>query len=500
MSVVTEVKLIPHGNLQKVGKKGVLNLPLGVSVAGVPVVLAFIGCLARQWYLAAFLVIVVAVVGAALMLVTVRQGRNIYQRTALRAAHRRAARTGAGVVVAGPAGRVPDGSSQVPGLLTSSVLSEHTDSYGNRFGVIRLPKHHQYTVVIECFPDGDALVDTARVNHQVAAWGAWLGELGVEDAVIGASVTVETAPDPGLRLRRMVTENIVEGANDFATAVAADLAGNLTGGSQQVATRVAVTFTGRGVGKTPRPAEDVTEEIGNLLPTLLAGLTQTGAGLSVRACTAQDIADFTRVAYDPTVAARVEQARVEGGTGLRWADAGPVFADPHLDRYFHDRAVSKSWQMYEGPRGQFFATALRRALEPSKKVLRKRVTLLYRPVPAGEAPAMIEGDINNATFAGSTKRRPSARQVLAQRQAVKAGEEEAQGAGLVRFGLIVTATVASSEELPALSKVIPGLTNQARLRIRDAYGNQDVAFQAGLPLGLVLPEHMLLPDRARVWL
>jgi hypothetical protein len=66
--------------------------------------------------------------------------------------------------------------------------------------------------------------------------------------------------------------------------------------------------------------------------------------------------------------------------------------------------------------------------------------------------------------------------------------------------MIITATCRSVSDFPRLEKLIPSLTNQARLKIREALGNEDVAFQAGLPLGVVLPEHMTLPDEIRDWL
>ncbi|MBC7640403.1 MAG: hypothetical protein H7231_11550 [Rhodoferax sp.] len=56
------------------------------------------------------------------------------------------------------------------------------------------------------------------VDRLVAHWGAWLANLGLEEAVIGASVTVETAPDSGLRLRRLAVPNVVGAAPEFARA------------------------------------------------------------------------------------------------------------------------------------------------------------------------------------------------------------------------------------------------------------------------------------------
>lgn len=502
MSSTESVQPGVYGNIIKPGRQGILGLSMGVSLAGVPFILLIVFMLVQRQYILALVFAVAGVVGALLMVATKRQGRDIYQRAALRTAQKVKERSGNHLAINGPAGRAPDGKYRLPGLLTASELSEHTDSYGNPFGLIRLEAARHYTIAFEAYPDGDALVDKSRIDAQISHWGSWLAQLGIEDGIIGASVTVETAPDSGLRLERMVTQNVSPEASDFATAVAGSITEELNGESPQFTTRLSITFSGRGVDKegSDRGLATMADEIGNRIPVLLSGLYETGAGTSVRACTAQDIVDFTRSAYDPTVANLIEQARAEGGTGLTWQDAGPSFASDQVDLYFHDRAVSKSWQMFEGPRGMFYSNSLKRALEPTKGLLRKRVTLLYRPIPADKTTGVAEADINNATFAGSQKQRISARQKQRLAYAVQTAKEEAQGAGLVRFGMIITATCDRSSEFPRLDKIIPALGNPAKLRLRPALANQAVTFQAGLPLGVVLPLHMAISDNTRNWI
>ncbi|PPF91326.1 hypothetical protein C5C03_00440 [Clavibacter michiganensis] len=490
-----------YGNIIKPGRSGILGLSVGLSLLGVPFVLVVLFMLVRTWYWQAVVVVLVGVVMIALAAVRrPRDGTNFYERRFLRIAHRMKVRSGNAVYLAGPAGRVPDGKMRLPGLMAPSELSEHPGAYDAPFGMIRLrgPKH--YTVVLECFPDGDALVDQARVNSMVAHWGAWLASLGRDEGIIGAAVVVETAPDSGLRLSRMTKNNLSANASDFSRTVIERIPEEIRAGSPSTTTRIAITFSGKSLDKdgSDRGRDAMAEEIGSRLPALMSTLYETGAGTSVRACTAQDIIDFTRAAYDPTVAAQIEQARAEGGTGLSWEDAGPVYAsDGFLDRYVHDRAVSKSWTMFEGPRGQFYSNALKSLLQPAPGVLRKRVTLLYRPIPAGEATSVVEAGVNDATFAGSQGRRTTARQAQKLSFAKKTAEEEARGAGLVRFGMIVTVSCAGPSEFPRLEKAIPSLSNQARLRVREALGNQAVYFQAGLPLGVILPEHSLIPNAAR---
>jgi hypothetical protein len=81
--------------------------------------------------------------------------------------------------------------------------------------------------------------------------------------------------------------------------------------------------------------------------------------------------------------------------------------------------------------------------------------------------------------------------------ATRAAEEEARGAGLVRFGMIATATVTDPEHLPLAAKTVQALAAPARLRLRPALNNQAAAFAAGLPLGLVLSQHLTLPPNLR---
>ena len=70
-------------------------------------------------------------------------------------------------------------------------------------------------------------------------------------------------------------------------------------------------------------------------------------------------------------------------------------------------------------------------------------------------------------------------------------------AGLLNFGLVVTATVRSQGELDEAEAIIENLGTSARIRLEEAYGAQDSTFAAGLPLGVVIPDHLALPSTVR---
>lgn len=504
MSTEVVIRANTFGNISKPGRSGLMGMSVIATAGGFVVILLMVAMLAKGWILAGFGLLLTYVAAMFFGMVTKKEGRSFYRRRMLKLMQRRKERANKHVYIAGPTGKVATGTCRLPGLLAPSELSEHSDPFGNPFGLIRAASRtaKNYSVVIETHPDGDELVDQSRVSQMVAQWGSWLTDRGMDEGIRGVSVTVESAPDSGLRLRRLMQSQGNDSSSDFASEVAAAIPQEYEGGAPTITTRITVTFDGRAVdgsGKD-RGVEEMAQEIGNRLSVLTSSLKVTGAGTSVRMCTAQEIIDFTRTAYDPTTASQIEEAQAEGGTGLRWEDAGPSFALDAFDHYRHDRAFSKSWTMYEGPRGFFHASALRRILEPTPDVLRKRVTLLYRPIPADQATDMVERDIKDSQWAASQKQRPSARAVQRHAAAVKSAQEEAEGSGLVRFGIVVTVSVADPSRFKQLDKQIPAHFNQARLRVRPALGNQAVTFQAGMPLGLVLPDQMIIPDQVRDWM
>jgi hypothetical protein len=133
---------------------------------------------------------------------------------------------------------------------------------------------------------------------------------------------------------------------------------------------------------------------------------------------------------------------------------------------------------------------LERLLAPHPDIDRKRVTIVYRPVDAARAAAIVEADLRAAEFVASASKKPTARSVTAARAAAATAAEEAAGAGLVNFALLVTATVTDPDRAPQARAAIDTLAATARLRLRPVYGGQPAAFAAALPIGLILPQHL----------
>lgn len=393
----------------------------------------------------------------------------------------------------GPLSVVSRGSYRLPGLLSASRLVEGRDSYGRPFALVVIPATRHYTVVFECNAEGAALVDQPQIDTWVAHWGEWLSSLGYEPGLVAASVTIETAPDLGHRLREEIQAHTDPNAPALARAALDEIIWNYPVGSARVSTRIAVTY-----GALPQPGgkrrdqDAMVREIGMRIPGLISGLEMTGAG-SARPMTADQLVRAVQLAYDPSAQSVLDAA---GGGEARWEDAGPAAAQESWDHYVHDGGHSITWGMTEAPRGEVLSNVMTGLVAPHHDIARKRVTFLYRPHDPASAARIVERDRKDTRFRldGATN---AARTEIDVMKSDQSAMEEARGAGVTRFTVLVTATVHSAEELPVAAAAVDTLSAPARLRLRRMYGSQAAAFAAALPLGVVLADHLQVPAMVR---
>lgn len=404
---------------------------------------------------------------------------------------------GAHLYASGPLGHARWGTHQLPGIAACLRLSEHTDSWGRVFALIYCPVASTYTVVVEVEPDGASLVDEDRVDQWVAAWGHWLANLGNEPGVRQATVTVETAPDTGARLQRQVLGTIAPRAPAFARQVMETVAKTYPAGGSMTRAWLAVTFSAitraRGVR---RPMDQVAKDLATRLPGLTSSLNGTGVGGTLL-LDAQGLCEVVRVAYDPRCAVQMDTAKADGQTpDLHWSDVGPSYHVAGRDHYEHDNALSATWVMTVAPRGVVQSRVLERLLSPHPDLARKRVTVVYRPHDAARTAAIVEADVRKASVAATASRRTTARASHTVSAARATANEEARGAGLVQFAVLVTVT-GVDQDLEGLQATVDDLAGGARLSLRPAYGSQPAAFAAALPLGLNLSTYQPMPDVVR---
>jgi hypothetical protein len=442
--------------------------------------------------------LVCGVVSAAVLVLVLRKDewdRSLLEKGAELVAWKQAQWRGWHIYRSGPLGVVPSGACQLPGIAARLEVFEAVDAMGERFCVLTHPKTRHVTTVIQTRPEGLGLVDQDTVDARVAQYAGWLNMLGVESGLVSASITIEASPDPGFRLARELERVHVPSSPPVAAGVVRELAETPVG-LPQVTGWAALTWTAQSLGGRKRPIDEVVLEIAARLPILRGELEKTGAG-TARSMTLPELSGVIRSAFDPSVAATIQEVGANNAD-VAWEDCGPLEAEEHRGFYTHDGHLSVSWEMGVAPRGTVRETVLESLLQPHGRLPIKRFTMHYRPFEPHEAAAKVDNDVlvahTNAQSRG--KGRMRARDLQTVRAAEKTAEEEASGAGLTRFGAVVTVTVPDgdrvgdrAETLREIEAVVQSLGQAARLRLRRPMAGQAVAFLAGLPLGLVLGAH-----------
>ncbi|MEV0732374.1 SCO6880 family protein [Polymorphospora sp. NPDC050346] len=472
-----------YGNWRLGRGAGLFGLgPIGTGAAFAFAVLA-----AAMLPVSTFAALLTAVLGVAILApLAIRiNGRSGLQAITARIAWWRGRSARQHVYLSGVASPVT-GSHQLPGVLARSEVWEVETGRAGTAAVVVIPQSRHYTMTLRVAPEGMDLVDQEVTDARVGHLAAWLAALAREPHLVQAAITVETTPDPGTRLASEVAATTVDNAPDLARQVLADVVHTYPAGSATIDTRVSLTYT----APPGRPTHaDVCRDVAARLPHLHAGLTgATGAGIAPMS--ARSLAGVVRAAYDPAAATDLTR---DPHLTPDWPQAGPVATRESWDSYRHDSGVSRTWCMVEAPRGVVFASTFARLLQPDPQLLRKRVTLLYRPYRPHEAARLVENDKRDARFLASKKSRPSARDLTDLAAATQAAEEEAAGAGVIRFAVLVTATVAEPDQLDEATAVIRARAGEARLTLRPMHGSQAAGFAAGLPAGVVLPTHATIP-------
>lgn len=160
------------------------------------------------------------------------------------------------------------GVGQLPGLASKSRLHEFpTDTLGRNFAMLYVPSdpplhrgpHHR---------TGRLRPRRRRADRPV---GRGLGTVadrpGGRAGIEAASVTIETSPDTGVRLRREVETNLDPDAPPFALAVLRESVEAYPRGSATTTAAVALTFSAAArVGGRRRKAEEVARDLAARLP------------------------------------------------------------------------------------------------------------------------------------------------------------------------------------------------------------------------------------------
>ncbi|MGW5569866.1 SCO6880 family protein [Nocardia thailandica] len=482
-----------YGRWEKPRSAGFFGLTWGVSLLGLGlVVTVMVGfMITRSLPVAGTLLAVAALVFAPLAIT--RGGRTGWELVLLRAQFAMARSRGELTYRSGRFSRLP-GVAKLPGLLADSRLTEYETPGGHRFAMLHIRRTDHYTVILRVIPRGKELVDQAQIDAWVDGYGQFLAAQSRGGEVVAVTAVLDTVVETRLKQAREVARLVRPEAPDFAARVMREAVADSGGVGVRIEARISITFRAIGRGRIRRDQAEQAREIGQRLQSVLSQLAR--AGLPATPMQAWELLGLVRSRYDLASQRDVEAAGAAITQSQSWDSVGPISHLDRWDHYVHDGARSITWEMDGAPRGAVMETVLEELLRPRPDVPRKRVAIVYRLHSAAEATSLVDSDFRDAVAAEQTERgiaSASARIRVGNTQAAR--QEQARGAGLTRFGVLVTVTDHLDGDLPGIEASVKGMAAASRLSVRRCYGYQAAAFAASLGIGLVLPEHASISKR-----
>ncbi|RBO85325.1 SCO6880 family protein [Nocardia puris] len=485
-----------YGRWEKPRSAGFFGLTWGVSMFGLGLIIAIMVLFMASPPMP---VLGTAIVTAALvftpMAVTYR-GRTGWELALLYGQYVLAAATGETLYRAGRFSRLP-GRAKLPGLLADSRLCEYETPGGRRFAMLHIRRTDHYAVVLRVMPRGQELVDQSTIDAWVEEYGQMLAAQSRSGDVVAITSVLESVVETRLRPQREVAALVRDDAPDYARHVMAEAVTDTGGPGVRVEARIAITYRPMGRGRIRRDEAEQAREIGRRLQTVVTQLAR--AGLPARPMRAWEVMALVRSRYDLASQRDVETAAESITETQGWDSVGPIAHDDLWDHYRHDGGCSITWEMDEAPRGAVNERVLEELIRPRLDVARKRVAIVYRLHSAAEATTLVDNDFRDAVAAEQTERGiASASARIRVTNTAASREEQARGAGLTRFGALITVTDRLDADLPGIEATVAGMSAASRLGVRRCYAAQAASFAASLGVGIVLPEHASTPRRRRI--
>ncbi|MFI5845597.1 SCO6880 family protein [Catenuloplanes sp. NPDC051500] len=375
---------------------------------------------------------------------------------------------------------------QLPGVLAPTDLLAAPAAGGGMFGVVRHRRSGTLTATLRVAASSTWLADAEQAETWVANWGSWLSGLGYQPSVRWIVVTVRTGPSSGRRLAGYIGGRTAPDAPPSARLLLQQLVDDAADRDADVETHVSVTVDPARTRPRPQTTDDALADTDRLLTGLEDSLAACGLTVLGRA-DAHRLAATVRAAYDPSA---LLDDLTDKPEDLDWGTAGPVAADEEYGCYRHDSGWSVSWAWHEAPRTEVHAEVLARLLAPGPYPL--RVSLIYRPVPAGDAARLVEQEVNAAVFRDAmravSRRDENARERADRARALRTAQEEAAGAGVGLLSMFATVTVTDRDQLADAIAEVEARAESARIRLRRMWAGQAAGFAVTLPCGICPPQ------------
>lgn len=369
----------------------------------------------------------------------------------------------------------------LPGVLSTLKVRDEVDGLGNPVQLIHHTRADQLSVTIESAPAGISMNTQTKTTDLVSNYASWLSSLSGENGLRGAQVVIDSVFESSAPLAESILSNLKPDAPEVAQQIARESAGMLP---ERVATVRAYTVLGYKISELADDVDGAAAEVLSMIPRHLKALSAAGAGVSQVMADA-DYADMLYTAYDPRRNAEVAQEIKDEIPAYRaFEGAGPAyFNSSHPRVVLHDGVASMTIMMTEPSKSKITDHSFEKLFAPNRNFLRKRVSLIYRPVPASAQHSRVNNASRATTTEVSSKKRRTAFDKKKKAAAEAAMNQAAEGAVIQEWALMVTVTFEPTRAAQRTAEnELKALMGGMKWCFADF--SADAAFHQTLPLGL----------------
>ncbi len=467
---------IRSGSL-KIG--GWLPARAGIILIVAAVILLFL-CLLKEFIAAGVFTLVVIVYVGLLEIPFGAEDKTLMHRIRRYAAHAQRVESGETLFLASHFGG-QDRALGLPGVLSTLTVRDSVDGLGNPVQLLHHTRANQLSVTIECSPAGVAMSTQSRTTEQVSAYAAWLSSLAGETGLNGAQVVVDSVFESSVPLAESILSNLDPAAPQVAQQIAREAAGMLP---QTVAHVRSYVTLGYKISALAEDVDGATAEVLSRVPRHLKALASAGSGIS-QVMSDADYGDMLYTAYNPHRNGEVAQEIKDRIPAFRpFEGAAPeYFNAAHPRVVFHDSVASMTVMMTVPDPAKITDRSYEKLFAPSRHFLRKRVSILYRPVPLAAQRSRIDAASRATTTESTSRKRVTAFEVKKAKAAAEAMDQMSRGAMIQEWALMVTVTFEPNAAAQrAAENELKALMGGMRWCFADYAA--DAAFHQTLPLGL----------------
>lgn len=359
-------------------------------------------------------------------------------------------------------------------------------------GAVRDRQRHTLTAVIPVTGPQFVVEPRAEQERLLAGWGDVLGQFAVERGVVTHLAWSDLARPSGMDQHLAWIDGGSRGrAHRDAAGSYRELvdAGTTTAISHDIV--VTITVSRDRLGRHRSGSGNADEHLERALVTsteaLLRGLRTAGLAAE-EPLDASGIQRLLRLRIDPvSVRRRAAKGRLIDRLALvRSSTAGPLVLDTSWSHVRLDSAFHRTWWIGTWPR-----LAVPPAwLEPflSGGGLTRTMTVVLVPVPTHQSRRRIERDLvkleSDATTKEEKGRRVDARHRRATQALLDREEELVSGFPEMAYAGLVTVSAPDLDTLEEHGEIVEQLARENGMDLRLLDARQDIAWAAGLPLGL----------------